>query len=220
MLWLGVMIACSGPSNIGFDGRVMDSYFPLDGLRSWTYSSQDPSIPYKVVGVLNPEGVSVEEGTDAVHTIDYTTECIGTAECTPGPFRVRNLQVSSNRSKGIRLHGVEDEVAGVIAYDPPVVLAGATGVVGDTSTTTSGGVTFVSTFIEEVDCPVLVTDEWGDGCVHLTLDDGGAGTPLAGSYWLVPGYALAAFHWSGDPVNAAGSDLIWRLLDTTFEEEQ
>ena len=216
MLWLGVMVACTGTP--AWEGSVMESYFPLDGLRTWTYSSQDPSIPYKVVGVLNPEGASIEEGTDKVYTIDFTTECIGTAECTPGPFRVRNLKVSSNRSKGIRLHGVEDEVGGVIAYSPPIVLAGATGAVGDTNTTTSGGVTFVSTFVEEVDCPVLITDQWEGGCVHLTLDDGGAGTPLAGSYWLVPGYAIAAFHWSGDPVSPADEDLLWRLLDTTFEE--
>lgn len=219
MLWLGWMVACSGQSNIGFDGRVMDSYFPLDGLRTWTYSSQDPGIPYKVVGVLNPDGVSIEEGTDAIHAIDFATECIGTAECTPGPFRVRQLQVSSNRSMGIRLHGVDDEIAGVVTYDPPISMSGGTMVVGDDVVTVSGGVTFTSKFIEEVDCPVLITEEWQDGCVHLEIDDGGAKTPLAGHYWLVPGYALAAFHWSDDAVNTAGQDMLWRLLHTTFEEE-
>lgn len=218
MLWFALAVACNGGPAVNYDGWVMEQYWPMDGLRDWTYSSQDGAIPYKVVGTLNPEGTSIEEGTAAVHDIDFVTECIGTAECTPGPFRVRKIQVSSSRNKGIRLHGVDEETAGMVTYDPPITLAGGTSLVDETFVTETDGKTFTATVLGKEACPVILTEEW-DSCVHITLDDGGAASPLAGDYWLVTTYGLAAFHWTNDPVNSTSQPLLWRLLDTTYEEE-
>ncbi len=57
---------------------------------------------------------------------------------------------------------------------------------------------WTSTFTGFEECPNRTNADW-NACAHFELDDGGAGSPFAGEYWVNVGYNIVSFHINEDP---------------------
>ena len=187
----------------------MDDFFPFDGARTWEYVSTDVSVPYKLIATLD----SAFEEVDGkkVYTVDYTYDCLDPKgkDCPDAGF-VRAVRWSSSASGGVLLHSFED-ISGRTNYDPPIALTSSRMIVGDVVSTETDGVSYTSTFDVIVsECPIQWVDTWSD-CPKLTLDDGGAGAPLAGVYYAIGGYNVVAMELTGDTGQ-------WQLLYATYAE--
>jgi hypothetical protein len=210
-LWAG---GCNGPDTgqYGYAGYVMEDFFPFDGQRSWEFVNDDASLPYKLTAALDPVYEEQNEGVTRVFTIEYAMECVSTdAGCEDGPYRTRYVKMSSDSTYGTLLYGYDSEASGPVQFSPPVVFTDANSKVGQVEETETGGTTWTSTFSSIEPCPVKNTDQW-DECVHFVLDDGGAGTPLAGEYWAVAGYNVVAMQLAEDAEK-------WQLLNTVYSAE-
>jgi hypothetical protein len=195
----------------GYDGYPMDDFFPFDGQRSWTFTSTDDTIPYTVVGVLNTTPETAADGA-SVFTIDYTTHCLGEdTGCVDGDYRLRSLSMSSDQIRGTEFHGFDAESTGPVVLDPPVQITEDRGVPDDVITSDSGGETWMTTFDQIGECPVLMSVDW-DQCIKLQIRDadGNETSPLHGDWYAVTGYNVIAMQLMDDTGQ-------WQLSDTTFE---
>ncbi len=200
--------ACGG-SSVTYSGYSMSNYFPFDGSsRTWEFVSTDTTIPHKLVATLATPGTPSADGA-MVFEVDYETQCVqADAEGCVDAW-VRTLAWSSDGTRGTLLHSLET-ADGLTAFDPPIALTDDTMLVGDSVQTTTGGTTWTATFEGLDACPVVWTSEWGNQCIHLTLDDGGLGSELAGDYWAITQYNLVGFQLADD----SG---VWQLSNATFE---
>lgn len=209
-----VLIVVSGVAGCGgggyqYAGYSMDDFFPFDGARTWEYANTDVTVPYKMIATLD-SGYEDADGTK-IFTVDYSYECLNPKgkDCPNAGF-VRAVRWSANASSGVSMHSFED-ISGRTEYDPPIALTSGRMVVGDTVETQTGGVDYTSTFEVIVsECPIQWVDTWSD-CPKITLDDGGAGAPLAGEYYAIGGYNVVAMELTGDTGQ-------WQLLYATYEE--
>lgn len=208
-------LGCDG-DNYGYAGFDMVDHFPLDGKRQWRYSNSAYDYNLEVEMLDETEVVN----DLIVHTFEYYSEANGNL--------LWDMRFSSDTINGIQVYGYtvysEDGGGGdtgdtggqdsgdtggakgpeeSMTFDPPVMLAEDQMVPGDTVTTESGGVNFVSTFHYQVECP----NDWISGentwkCLYVTVDDGDGddltGPKVAGSYWIAPRYGMSWFQQSGD----------------------
>lgn len=206
-LWIAATLALMGCENrqtLRFDGDDIWEYFPFNGDRTWTYQSTDTSIPYRLIGTTG-ESELLEDERTRVYLVEYTYDCLGSSspcdvdEDDDGTPDIETevqwtLRISSDSASGTRIFGYDDTT-----FDPPIRLASAKMDLGAELVTESGGTTFTSTYVEQVTCPAPY---WGENppedCVHFTLDDGGAGTGLAGDYWSIYQFSLTAMQFEGE----------------------
>lgn len=195
-LAMGLGTACTGGDNIGVSGHAMDTYFVFDGTcRGWELVSSDVSLPYKLVGKLQPEPTVADDEFTRIHTIEYSKLCITSeAECTDGEV-VKSITMSSTRGDGTLVYEYMDS-GGAMSFDPPVALTLGTQEILEEAVSETGGATVTSELTELGACDIQWA-EWS-GCVHLTVDDGGANTGLAGEIWAAPGWNIVAMEIGAD----------------------
>lgn len=196
--------SCQGGTTT-FAGLQLSDALPLDdAIRNWTFQSDDNSIAYRLLMTQDPE-FETDELT-LIHSLKVVVKCFGfVGICDDADdddaydaegMEVSTWRMSSNSFSGISFHG-----AGGVTFDPPVKLAEDRMVLGDTVVTESGGITWTATFVSEESCPAPLyfpSEETRPECFKLTLDDGGADSEIAGTYWLVGTYGLVAFQISGE----------------------
>lgn len=215
------LIGCE-PADLPKQGFPMYQLFQYDTLRTWAWASDDPTIPYLKLGAQREE-TEKEEGTDIpIYAIDFTADCFNNtgvceADTTEGGLRdyeegiLDTWKLSTEVVKGVRIHE-----AGGVVFDPPVKLAdGMMEFKASTTPMESGGVTYTSTYDADELCPA--ESYWPDestrpNCYKLVLDDGGADSAVAGSYWVVKNFGLIAF--SRDIDNGA----MWSIKE--FADDQ
>lgn len=199
----GSAAGCKGGNRYGYSGFALYHYFPLDGQRSWEYVSDDFS--YKLV----VEKTGVERKRDfQIVQLDYSEQDPATQEKTLD----YSIKWSSDSTNGVLVHGVkvEGQDTDWQTFDTPVEL-GKNVVKGDQTTTETNGTTFTSTFVGVEDCPNnWVTDTWQ--CLHITIDDEGAGYPFSGDYWL-------AASWGPSRFTPTGQSNPWVLAKGDFTPE-
>lgn len=199
---------CTGGS-YQYDGYVMETYFPFDGERTWEFISSDSSLEHKIVATLDPNPSSTADATE-IYSIDYSLECLDQGPFCKDAGHLRTVRWSADQTRGVLIHSIE-MATGTVNYDPPINLTTDRMAVGETVETDSNNTRWIATFQGIGECPVQWTSEWSD-CIHLSLDDGGAGSPLAGEYWAVSGYNVIAMQLSDD----SGQ---WQLLYATYIDE-
>ena len=207
---MGVLLAlagCVGGGSYTYGGYVMEGYFPFDGERSWEFISTDTTVGRKIVATLDttPE----DSASHTIYTITSTLECLDVDPECPGSELLRTVRWSSDQTDGVLIHSW-DEGGDKTTFDPPLQLALPRMAVGEVAETQTGGVSYTSTFDAITDCPVQWTDAWTE-CVKLTVDDGGAGTLPAGTWYAVSGYNVVSFQLTGDTGQ-------WELLFATYLE--
>lgn len=216
------LVACDPPPLTGYDGAPIYQLFQYDTIRTWTWQSTDTSIPFKMIGTQREE-TEKEDVTDIqIYAIDFTADCFnngGVCEADSDGTGLRDYEegihdtwkLSTEVVKGVRFHE-----AGGVVFDPAVKAWDGTMLIKEqTSGVESGGVSYTGEYAADELCPAQ--SFWPDEttrpmCYKLTLDDGGADTPIAGSYWVVKGFGVIAF--SRDIDNGA----TWTISD--FDDNQ
>lgn len=208
-MWLLTVLACDGGTT--YNGIGMEDYFPMEGERSATYKNDDDTVPYLLL--MEKQSQSTTVGDRDVWTFEYSDDT--TASLVGG------VQWS-NSSGSVQIHGWAGADGVYSTFDPAIDVTDDDGrmLTGDAITTTTGGVTWTSTFVGVESCPV----EWGldwEGCVHISLTDGGAAPSAAddpsrpffvGDYWVIQRYMIAWMHIRGYDAN-------WNLADYVYNGE-
>lgn len=203
--------ACDNP--ISYSGYQMTQYFPFDGERTWEYKNAETGVPYKIVGTLERNVDTSADGSD-MHRIAYERACLtDTESCTDG--WIRDVLWSVDGQNGARIWGYEDE-AGAVDFDPPVVVAESQMQAGESVSVDTGGTTWTSSFEGVEECPVTWTQEWGNSCLRMHVDDGdgdpAAGSPIAGDYWVITQYNVVG-------MQLTDHEAVWELSYATYERE-
>ncbi len=195
-----VLVACTGGSAPTYSGTDMQEYLPLDGIFTVEYATDDTAFGYNLlVTKLTP---TEQDGSVEIVTLQHSNEETG---------EVLGAVKWSN-SAGLRVHAYRVGAEGdFTAFDTPVSLASETMFRGDVVTTETNGMSFSSELLGFESCPVPWGQDW-DGCAHLSLDDGGAGLPFSGDYWLISRYGVA---W----MQLADMSQPWKLADHDWAEE-
>jgi hypothetical protein len=214
LLFIAIAAAgCDNNQTLQFDGDDMAKYFPLTGSRTWTFKADDSTTPYLIVGQTAEESELLEDGRTRVYTVDFTYECFSAAapcledldeDDVPdlNGTTAFSWQLSANSTTGVNLHGFADRI-----YDPAVRLADPRMVKGETVESESGGTTFTSTFESQGLCPAPYwRNEPPEDCIHLVVEDGGAGNPIVGEIWAIYQFNIVAFTLAHDGV-------AWQLQD-------
>lgn len=207
--WLALVCvglsACPDPITITSSGEDTWKYFPLDGDRTWTYQSDNTSLPYRLVAHKPAENEVVNDLGTRAYTISFNADCLGIdppcdvdadgdlipdVETTP----LFVWKLSSDSSRGAQFHAFNDEI-----FDPAVKLASADMSDTEVVTTESGGTTFSATIISEEPCDVPYwRGQPPEGCKVFQLDDGGAGSPIAGEYMSIVQFGIVRFRQGTD----------------------
>lgn len=203
-----LLAGCEPADQFSYSGYAMSAFFPFDGsARDWEYSNTDPLVDYTLVATLDTAYATI--GNSKAYTISYETVCIdGASDCVGGP--VRDVAYSSDGA-GTGIHSYSSAADGTVSF-PPVRLTPDHMSPGEDVTTDVDGVIWTSTFVAIETCPVLWTDEW-DECIHLRLDDGGSGSPLAGDYWAVTSWNIVAMQLADDTGQ-------WKLTNANWTPEE
>lgn len=207
LLALTTVGAMGCPSvEIDFQGDDVYKWFPFNGERIWTYQSTDTSLTYQLRGVLSEESRVLDDNRTRVYHVDFRVDCRSADDNCVEDELAFSWEMSADSGKGVLFHSYGDT-----AYDPPVRLSGPQMVEGDTVVTESGGVTYTATYVGLVECPAIYWRNEKPTCGEIVVDDGGAGSPLAGTYWAVTQFNVVAFK----------SDLTgeeWQLRDFFFDD--
>lgn len=205
---LGTMACTSGQGpgvTIDFQGDDVYKWFPFNGERIWTYQSTDTSLTYQLRGVLSEDSRVVDERT-RIYKVDFRIDCRSADDDCVENELAFSWEMSADSGKGVLFHTYDDTV-----YDPPVRLSRAQMVEGDSITTESGGTTFTATYNGLVECPAIYWRNDKPDCGEIVLDDGGAGTAIAGTYWAVTQFNVVAF-------KSALTGEEWQLRDFFFDD--
>ena len=187
-------------------GFKMSDFLPADGQRSWTFTS--PGLPYDLEATLDPLPAET-----APYTVQLAMRCVEPTGCADGPYRIESWSWSSDDSSGTHLHGYTRPNGDPVTFDPPIAVFDEYGTFSDAPLATPevDGTVWTSTIIDlPGECPQHWSSEWGVNCVHFRLEDGGAGSPLAGDYWAIKGWNIIAFLLTGETQR-------WELVSATQE---
>ena len=235
-LALLALAACDG-GTYQFQGETMSDYFTFDGERQWTFVNSENSDYLRVVDLDTATETSSDGRT--IYTLIHTVECMtgrnappdsGDTETDTGSTDTGDTdepseycgdvydgqvllkaRISQSRSDGVHWWGYETPAGGVVQFTEPVLFSEDPWLVGSSETTETDGYTWTTTFESIGDCAVQWNSNW-DGCPHIVLEDGGQGTPLAGTYQVQAGYAIVAMDFEDE-------DGVWELLNATWERE-
>lgn len=207
-----LLAACYDPIEIPEAEDATWRWFVIDGERKWEFESDDTTVPYRIVASKTAE-TTFDEGSDLpISTITFSYDCLSdSGECladTDGDG-VKDLeaqagwtwQLSVLSSEGAFWHSFDDAI-----YAPPVQIATASQAIDEAVTTTSNGATFTSTRGDRELCDTKYwkEDNQPDACISWTIDDGGAGTPIAGTWQALYEYGFVSFRRAAD-------GRLWRL---------
>ncbi|RME21333.1 MAG: hypothetical protein D6798_18405 [Deltaproteobacteria bacterium] len=198
------LVACNGGGSTTYTGHNTYEYMPLDGERNWTYTADTdagtPNVDYN----LFVEKVDTEvAGTTEKVTLEYRNDNTGDL--------LYSIVWSADAADGILVHGFDVQGGDSVTFDTPISFAKYKMIVGDEVESSSNGITVVSTLSGLEDCPNYWTTQVWE-CLHFSVDDGGAGTPFAGEWWLAGSWGasrfrttdvdqdwvLASGYWSGE----------------------
>lgn len=204
-------LAACGGGTVNFQGERIYDRFPLnDGfLRTWSFEADDTSLSYRMAATQLPDPEVLDDDSGVVvHTIEFTARCFNTTgfcvdedddgESDRDDEVLMSWRISSDSNRGIQFHGITVGTTETV-YDPPVVLAEAVMRLGEEVETTSGGTTFTGKFEGTLECPA--PKYWTSNppkCVELSLDDGGAGAPVAGTFFQTGAVGPVAFELDKD----------------------
>jgi hypothetical protein len=213
LVTMALAAGCTGDDSLVFEGDDMARYFPFDGDRTWTYVTEDTTVPYLLVGQSAEDSELLEDGRTRVYTVNFTYQCFGVvAPCdvdddNDGVADVHGTQafswaMSANTTSGVNIHGHSDTT-----FVPPIQLATARMVKGEDVASETSGINFTSSYVSQGECPAPY---WGDNppgdCVKFLVDDGGVGSPMAGEFWSIYQFNIVAFTLESDGVP-------WQLRD-------
>jgi hypothetical protein len=215
--------ACQSTFGGTSQGLDMVGFFPFNGERRWTFENaqtdSETVVPYWLVSDKLEASELLDDDVTRVYTIEHTVKCVSNQgvcledeDDVEGPdiegTTWRTWQLSANSFYGVRFHAVDGTV-----FDPPVEIARATMDVGESVTATANGTTFTSTYVGRVECPAPYwRGEDKPSCIELTVDDGGAGSGIAGTYWAVTQFGIVAFQDADDPAS-------WQMKDFDFADQ-
>lgn len=187
---------CTPPNNASFSGTDMKDLFPFDGERTWEFLNSDVSIPYKLIGTLQPEGEPM--GAVTLYTVQFTKECVQVGEpCTDGEL-MWSTSWTSNLTDGVFIHRYTVADGAAVELDPPLQIATGRMKKDDVIETTTDGSTWTSELMGFEECPVNMAVSW-DSCARLEVaSSAGDGAPLAGTYWANAGFNVVAMELPWD----------------------
>jgi len=192
-----LLVALAGCDNpVTYSGYLMAPYFPFDGERTWEFASTDTSLDYKIVGTLDSNFETMNDGVSDVYTVKYDKKCNNDATGCSDDW-VRSMRWSTDGQYGTLIWSVEN-AAGSTPFDPPLQITQPEMLSGDSVSTTTDGATWTSTFQGLDTCPVTWTSDWGDQCAHFVVDDGGAGHGIVGDWWTITQYNVVAWKLADD----------------------
>ncbi len=193
---LSLALGTACPPNVPMtSGYAMPEFFEFDGAcRSWDFAIEDNSLPYKMVGVLQPEVQTGEDGFTRIYTIDYRTSCVGSEECEDDVL-LRSVTLSSSTSLGTLVYAFDVDGSSPMSFDPPVQITEGRMEATQTVSSTSGSTTVNSEMAQLAACDI-VWDDW-EGCALLDIDDGGA-AGLTGTWTIAPGWNIVAWDLDAD----------------------
>jgi len=219
-----LFLGCSGPK-YDYGGFSTHKYFPLDGSqRSWTFYT-DAETWLLHAEMLTPHQ---REGSTSIATIEYTR--------TDPYALLYTVKWSSDSSNGIQIHGYSQESDGSssggddtasgsddtgvdsvepgtwVDFSPPISFSKFQMAAGDKVTSSTGGVTYTSTFEEVEKCPNnWATETWD--CLRFVLESSSSTDvpPFVGTWWLATDWGPSWFQPPGlsDP---------WVLTEAKWSE--
>lgn len=198
-----LLSACAG-GGITFTGTGTEKLFPFDGERTWTYQSQDETLPFLLDGEMISEPERI--GGVNVYTINYFKDCQrDDPTCTDGDLLFA-LRMSNTQPEGVFIYGY-DPGDGNVDLDPPVLLAYNEVKTQEIVETTTGGRAFETEYLGMTTCQgyIVTTVEWD--CHGFDIRADAPIFPLTGTIQAVGGQGIVNFTFTDDP-NA------WRLLDS------
>lgn len=208
-LALGVMAAglagCPPATDFanGAGGVPIYQAFNFDTLRTWEFLSNAPftEIDYRLQA-RQLDGVEEIGGQD-VHTIEFQYDCIRNTSEEAGDCADQGLEatvaftwrISASLGDGVLFHGHGDTT-----FDPPVKLADAQMLEGDTVSSSSGGIDYTATYVDRIPCPA--TNFWPDpdsraDCYQIQVDAEGGDSPIAGTWYVANRFMVPAFQPGG-----------------------
>ncbi len=188
--------ACNGSTVPGYNGYPMDDFFPFDGTcRGWELVSDDVSLPYMMVGSVQPNPDTADDGFTQIWTINYNVLCITEGETCDEGALLRSIKMSTSRSAGTLVYAFDDGT-GAQSFDPPLKLTDGTMAPTDTISSESGAASLTTEFVTIGSCDIRWAS-W-DGCPLLTVDDAGTGTGMSGDYWVADGWGIVAWQLDSD----------------------
>lgn len=187
---------CPPITTVTFEGEDMKTYFPFGSDATSVYISEDLTLPYFLEARFLDEVTQGDSSLTQIYTFEFAKRCVATGtECIDGEV-VFEWRVSSDSAAGTLLHGHTH--GGEVSFDPVVRLTDAKMRIDDVSVSESGGATWSSTFVGFETCPAPFWRNDPPTCAKITLDDGGAGSPMAGTFWAAPGFQIVAFDIDGE----------------------
>ena len=198
---LFVMMSCGGAA-YNYNGQDIHKYFPLDGDRDWEYAQDDLSVEWALY--VEMTSVAMIDNT-TVATLEYQNKG-GENEVGEPLF---DIQWSSDSTDGVLIHSYTDHSTGdAVYFDTPIVFGEHQMNVGDSVTSQTNGLTITSTFTANTSCDThWSTDTWD--CLYFIVDDGGAGLPFAGDWWI-------ATNWGAAQLRTTGYSQNWVLTEANF----
>lgn len=189
---MALLVGCSGPTDPGGPGFVMEGYFPFDGDRTWRFLNDDQAVPYRLIGRM-----SNTEGSNGRYTVAFERECVTAGvDCTDGPRW--STTWSSDATDGVFLHAWSLEGGAETALDPPLQVSDARAERGEVMESDTAGTHFTSTLERLEACPVAMAADF-DTCARISISaDSGEVPPLTGTYWAASGFNVVAMELAWD----------------------
>lgn len=203
----------------GGDPTNLYQWFRFDGPRTWTWASDDPSIPFVRVGTLvqeepRPTGVEVFRVDFHSRCVDAVGDCLIDADVDGTP----DLEVTAQppwRFEVDPASVVAIRDAGGQTFEPPVPLAKSHAMWGAvTDPVESGGVTYTATWDGDETCPAKsywTVDATRPACLRLIVDGQGGESPVTGTWWVTGGFGFVATQLDVD------GGALWSLSDFAAE---
>ncbi len=169
------------------DGYTIQ-HFPLDGLRRWEYTTDDPLVSWIVVGATRFGETA--EAADSIYQVDYDTDCEETDVICVGSARVRTYDVQNDVAGGLVIHGYNE--AGLLgSFNPPLPVAVVGMGPGDELLNIVNGDTWTTTLVDIVPCQTIGSTVALD-CLHFVVENlsGTGDLPVQGDWWLAEGVGL------------------------------
>ncbi len=204
-LALTLLLAACGGNQISFPGTDTRQLFPFDGERTWTYQSNDTTVPFLLEGEMLPQSEEIDGRN--VYTVNYFKDCQrDDPTCTDGDLFFA-LRMSNVDPGGVYIHGY-DPGTGNVDLDPPLLVIEGEARTQDILETTTAGIQFESEYLGQGSCGelIVISTEWD--CHGIEIRGEVDLFPVTGTIQAVAGQGIVNFAFS----NYTDS---WGLLSST-----
>ncbi len=208
-----LLVGCFGEPKYDYGGFSSHQYFPIDGTaRSWEFYDRDGDLGWQLLAEMTDKSRS---GGVQIATIEYAQsdpykllyDVRWSSDSSKGiqihgygvadGFQWSNVAGSGDTGAGGDTGSAAgDDSAGPglssVSLSPPIQFAKYQVTPGDSETTSTGGVTYTSTFEEVENCPNAWNEEWE--CLRFVLTSDSANpAPFVGTWWLATTYGPSWF---------------------------